>query len=165
MSVAKNRIVREVNPDSIFPDASKYVDVASAWNQGDLLIFDDTTNLIRPLALEAEGETILGVAICTVVAGKLKLPYVTDVDASQASGGIPGPRSGVIAKMVLKTGEAFSKGDLVYGDPSDPAVVSSTAGTKAIGCFVGQLDIGAATAGQEGEILLGHRFPGDTLVM
>jgi hypothetical protein len=164
MSSPKNRIVREISPGSLFPDASKYVTSTTDWNQGDLLMFDTATQLVKKLVAEADAATFLGIAISTVVDGKPASPYTTDVDASQATAGIPGPRHGVIAKMIAKTGDAFDRGDLVYADPATDANVVSSAGTKAIGVYVGNT-VAAAAAGQEIECSLGHRYPGDVLVV
>lgn len=158
----KNRIVRTVEKKTIFPSAKAVVGAASDWNQGDLLVFDDAANVIKKAAAEAEGATFLGIAEQSVVDGKLAAPYVTDVDASIAASEIPGPAFGVVAKLVLKTGDALAPGDLVYLDPASGAYHVQAAGTKAIGVYGGPT-IAAAAAGQEIEVLLGARHPGDTL--
>ena len=110
----KNRIVRSVQKGTLFASAKKLVDSTSDWNQGDLLIFDDTNNVIRKAATEAEGATFLGIAEQSVVDGKLLAPYSTDVDASIAASEIPGPAHGVVAKLVLKTGAALNTHRHVY---------------------------------------------------
>lgn len=157
-----NRIVREVSPATIFPSALKVVDSTSDWNQGDLLVFNDTTKKIVKPSAEAEGATFLGIAIQTVTDGKLPVPYVTDVDASRAISEIPGPQYGVVAKLVLKTGAALNPGDFVYLNPAAGAYHVQEAGTKAIGIYAGPV-IASAAAGQLIEVLLGHRHPGDSL--
>jgi hypothetical protein len=158
----KNRIVRSVSEKSIFPSAKEVVDATVSFAQGDLLVFDDTANLLKKPAAEAEGSTFLGIAIETVVDGKLASPYVTDVDAAQAVSELPGPSYGVIAKLVLKTGDALNPGDSVYLYPAGGTYHVQAAGTKAIGVYAGPA-IASAAAGQEIEVLLGCRHPGDVL--
>ena len=161
---ARNNITRSVNPGSIFEDALSVVSSAVSWNQGDLLRFDDTANLVKAIASDAEGSTFLGVAVNTVSLGKLLSPYTgTAVDAAQAVVPLAGPRYGVIVRLIAKTGDAFAPGDSVFATATDAQTVSS-AGTKAIGVYVGAT-IASATAGQEIEVRLGHRHPGDVLVM
>lgn len=157
-----NRIVRTVAKNTVFPSILKLVDSTSDWDQGDLLIFDDTTNKVRRPTLETEGNTFLGIAEQSVTDGKLAVPYSTDVDASRAISDIPGPAYGVVAKLVLKTGDALNPGDLVYLDPVSGTHHVQAAGTKAIGEYAGAA-ISSATAGQEIEVKLGARHPGDTL--
>lgn len=158
----KNRIVRTVAEKSIFESAKAVVSAAVSFDQGDLLVFDDTANLLKKPAAEAEGATFVGIARCTIASGKLASPYTTDVDGSQAITEIPGPAYGVIAKLVLKTGDALNPGDQVFLDPAAGTHHVQAAGTKAIGIYAGPA-IGAAVAGQEIEVLLGARHPGDTL--
>jgi hypothetical protein len=161
MSTPKNRITRSVAVNSLFASALKVISAAVSFNQGDLLVFDDTANLLKVPTAEAEGATFLGIAPVTVVSGKLKYPYTTDVDASSAIADVPGPVFGVVAKMLLKVGDVFAPGDAVYLSPADGAQVVSSAGTKSIGVFVGAGV--TAVAGSEGEVRIGCRHPGDTL--
>jgi hypothetical protein len=157
-----NKIVRDLGKKSVFPDATAEISSAVSFNQGDLLVFNDTTNLLKVPAAEAEGLTFLGIAEVTIVSGKLASPYVTDVDAAQAISSIPGPVYNVVADLVAKTGDAFNPGDLVYLDPATGTRGVSSTGTKAIGVYQGKA-IGSASAGQEIEVLLGTRFPADAL--
>lgn len=158
-----NRITRSVSPRSVFEAADFVTSTTADYNQGDLLIFDDTNNVIRKPTTEAECVTFLGIAIQSVVDGKVVSPYQgTAVDAAQGIASLPGPVYGVIAKLVAKTGDAFNPGDLVYGDPVSGAYHVQAAGTKAIGVYQGKV-IASAAAGQEIEVLLGTRFPGDAL--
>ena len=62
-----------------------------------------------------------GIAPATIEDGKLPVPYVTDVDASRAISAIPGPVAGVVAKLVLKTGDALAFGAPVYLDGASGA--------------------------------------------
>lgn len=160
----RNNITRSLSPSSVFPDALKVVDATISWNQGDLLFFDDTANLIKPLVLDADSVTSLGVAVNTVSLGKLLSPYQgTAVDAAAAIVPLAGPAYSVEVKLIAKTADAFSPGDQVFAAGIDAQTVSST-GTKGIGIYVGGV-IASASAGQEIIVRLGHRFPGDKLVM
>lgn len=162
MSTAKNRIVLDQERKSLFPDAKSVVTSAVSFNQGDLLVFDDTNNRLKVPALETEGSTFLGIAEVTVVSGKLKSPYVTDVDASAGASDVPGPVYSVVAKVIAKTADAFNPGDYVYLYPTGGAQYVSSAGTKPIGTYQGDV-VASATAGQEILVKLGCRHPGDAL--
>ena len=157
----KNRITRSVALKTIFPSAKNIVTGVS-YAQGDLLVFDDTANKLKLPAAESEGSTFVGIAGHTLVSGVLAQPYSTDVSASAAVSEIPGPDYGVVAKLVLKTGDAANPGDLIYLNPTAGTHHVSSAGTKAIGIYAGGV-IASASANQEIEVLLGCRHPGDTL--
>jgi len=160
MSTAKNRIVLDQERKSLFPDGTSVITSAVSFNQGDLLVFDDTNNRLKVPAAEAEGSTFVGIAIVTVVSGKLKSPYVTDVDASAGASGLPGPVYAVVAKLIAKTADAFNPGDPVYLYPAGGAQYVSSTGTKQIGVYQGDV-VASATAGQEILVKLGCRHPGD----
>lgn len=162
MSTPKNNIVRSVTPKSIFPSAQAVISAAVSFNQGDLLVFDDSANLLKVPSAESEGSTFLGVATETIVLGVLQHPYSTPVDASAAITDVPGPAYSVVAALVLKTGSSLSPGDLVYLDPSSGAQNVQPTGTKAIGIYQGKT-ISSSSAGQLVEVLLGCRHPGDAL--
>lgn len=162
--MGQNTIVRSVNPTSVFESAKSVIDATVDIEQGDLVVFDGTANLLKKAAAEAEGATFLGVMQVSIVDGKLKSPYSTDTLAAQSISDIPGPVCGVVAKCVAKTADAFAPGDLVYLDPATGTRGVTTTGTKAIGVYQGPA-IASAAAGQEVEIMLGHRFPGDVLVL
>jgi hypothetical protein len=152
---SKNRIVFSVRPGCVFPDAKKGIDSTISWNQGDILYFDDTNNLIKPIASDANGATVMGIAQQTIVNGKPVSPYQgTAVDAAQAIPALAGPQYGVVAKMLLKSGDSFNFGDLVYYG-GDAQTVSST-GTNSIGIYQGAAV--TASAGSEGEVLLINRL-------
>lgn len=160
-----NKIVRDLGKTSVFPDATNVVDATVSFKQGDLLVFNNVSKLLAVPALEAEGATFVGIAEVTVNSGKLATPYLgTAVDAAQAISSIPGPVANVVAKLVSKTGDAWAHGDAVYLDPATGTRGVSSAGTKAIGIYQGAT-IASASAGQEIEVHLGHRFPFDVLVM
>lgn len=157
-----NKIVRDLGKKSVFPSAQAVISSAVSFNQGDLIVFDNTANLLAVPALESEGLTFVGIAEVTIVSGKLASPHVTDVDASSAISDIPGPVYGVVAKLVCKTGDALAPGDLMYLDPATGRRGVTVAGTKAIGIYQGAV-VASAAAGQEIEVLLGTRFPADAL--
>jgi hypothetical protein len=158
----KNNITRSVAPKSIFPSARDVITSAVSFNQGDLLVFNDTSNILKVPSLETEGNTFLGVAPVTIVSGKLARPYSTDVDASAAISDIPGPVYGVICKLTLKTGDSINPGDLVYLDPATGTDGVTVSGTKSIGIYVGAA-ISSAAAGTKVEIHVGSRHPADSL--
>lgn len=157
-----NNIVRSVGPKSVFASAKSVISSASSIQQGALVIFDDTTNLIRIPATEAECATFVGVMTQTIVLGKIPTGYVTDVDASAAISDISGPAYGVEAKLTSKTGVAWAPGDLVYADPATGQDGVTSTGTKAIGVYQGGV-IASAVAGQQVVCLIGTRFPADAL--
>lgn len=159
-----NRITRSIRPGSVFESAQNVIDSTVSYNQGDLLVFDDTNNLVAKASAEADGATFLGIATETIVSGKLKRPVSTDVDASAAISDVPGPMFGVVAKLALKTGDSLSPGDLVYLYPTGGSYHIQASGTKAVGVYQGS----AVTGGPSDtptlvEVHLGHRFPGDSL--
>lgn len=159
-----NKIVKTIAPVAIFDDISSMLASTQTHDSSDFLIFDDTLNQVRKPTLEAEGATFLGVARADVVLGKLKPVYQgTDVDASVANGGVPGPIAGVEVKCVVKTGDSVAVGDLVYLDPATSARGITVSGTKAIG--VAMEAITGAAAGSEIRVHIGHRFPADALKM
>lgn len=157
-----NRIVRTVNQSSVFPDATKEILATSTFNQGDLLVWSPAGPELKVAAAETDGDTFCGIAIQSIVNGKLVSPYTTDVSASQGLSHIAGPVFGVVAKLQLKTGDSLNPGDLVYLDPATSAYAVQAAGTKAIGVYQGAAIAGAA-AGTMIEVLLGCRYPQDVL--
>lgn len=157
-----NKIIRSVNPVSVFPSARSQTDATVTYLQGDLLCL--LSGLIQKPSAEADGATFLGIASESITLGKLASPYSgTAVDSAQAITDIPGPVAGVVARVLLKSGDSLVAGGLVYLDPVTGSRNVQAAGTKAIGVYQGA----AVTAGAstEVEVLLGHRFPGDTLVV
>lgn len=163
---ARNNIVRTVNLGSIFEDATQLIDSTVSFNQGDLLYLDTSGHLIKPIgAVAANSQTFLGVAIVTVVSGKIKSPYTTDVDASLGKSAVPGPSYGVVANLTLKTGDSINPGDLVYPSfTDDQTVTSSSVSGVSIGVYQGKA-LSSVASGTTIDVLLGHRYPGNTLVM
>lgn len=159
----KNTIVRSVAPKSLFESAKAVIGSTTTYDQGDLLIFDDATNRIRRPTTEAECSTFCGIAINSLVNGKEVSPYNTDVVGSQSISDQPGPLYGVVARLVLKTGDSINPGDDVFHDPvTGFRGVTSTPGTKSIGLYQGPAIAGAA-AGTEIPVLIGCRAKNDSL--
>jgi hypothetical protein len=164
MSNGINNLVREVSPKSLFESAIDLIDATSTWLQGDLLIRDPATYLLRKPASEAECTDFCGIAVQTIVDGKAPSPVQgTMVDAAEGNDDIKGPVYGCIFSLILKTGDALNPGDVVYADPASGSRNVSATGTKAIGVYQGAA-IASATAGQEILVLVGARAPSDALI-
>ena len=151
-----NTVTRSIKEWSLFEDASNVIDSTISFEQGDLMYLD--SGLIRAQKVGDTGANFLGIAGDTVVSGLVKRPYSTDVDGSAAPNVVRGPRIGVYAKVISKTGDAWTPGDLVYPDPATSAAlgVSSTAGALvAIGIYTGKV-IASAAAGQVIDVLIGQ---------
>ena len=159
-TTARNNIVREVAPKSLFESAKAVLSSTNDWNQGDLLAFDTTNHVLYAVAATADAAYLCGVAAQSVVDGKVVSPYQgTAVDASVARADIKGPVFGVIASLVLKTGDAFNPGDKVYLTTTDAQTITSTdpGDHLQIGIFQGKA-VSSASAGQYGEVLVGARY-------
>lgn len=157
----KNTAVRGISK-SIFPDAKAFLTTTLDIAQGDLVVFDDTNNVLKLPSAESEGLTFLGAMPVTITDGHMPDVYVTAVDASVAITSIPGPQYGAVFKVVLKTGDTIAPGDLVYLDPGTGTRGVTVSGTKAIGVYQGKA-LTTVAAGTEIEVLLGARFPADAL--
>jgi hypothetical protein len=155
-----NKIVRSVAPKSLFESAQALVDSTISWNQGDLIYLDTTNHLLKVVTAETQSANFMGVARVTIVSGKIASPYNTDVVASQSIADVPGPQVGVVAKLVLKTGDSLAPGQQVGLYPAaGTRGVSSTITTNAVGVYQGPT-IASATAGQEIEVYLGRALIG-----
>ncbi len=162
MSTPTNRVLVSVAPRTIFNDATNQTDSTVSYNQGDLLVF--RLGLVQKAAIEGDASTFLGIAPVTVISGKLQSPYQGLATTSRESpNGIPGPVCGVIATLILKSGDALAVGAPVYADPSDGPefVQSATSGTKIIGVYQGAAITGDGI--KSVDVLLGSRYPADTL--
>lgn len=145
-TVAKNNIVRSVNPYSVFESAKALVTSAVSFNQGDLIIIDTTNHILATAGTNTDGGVFLGVATQTIVSGVVKGPYQgTAVDASVGISDIRGPVAGVIVNLKLKSGDAFVPGCDVYACSVDAQTVTSTAGVG--GLSLGKFQDAAITAG------------------
>ena len=150
------------NQMQIFPNIKNLVDATVSFAQGDLLIYDATNKLVRKPASEGECSTLVGIASFDAASGKPLSAFQTAVDGSVGTPALNGPIYNVVAKMILTTGSTLNAGALVYSNPTVGAQVVATSGTKAIGIYQGASIAGSA-AGQTVEILIGARYPGDTL--
>lgn len=158
----KNTENKEIRPGTIFPDLKNATPTWVSYNQGDLLIFDNTSSCVRAPSTEAECATFLGIAQVDIVAGFPRSPYSTQVDASVGLSSLMGPLYGNTFNMILQTGTTISFGAAIYASPtavgSEPNNMVSATGTYQIGIFQGKA-ITASTAGQVIEVLIGRRGP------
>lgn len=159
----KNRITRTDNLSSVFADIKGMVGT-NTFDQGDLLFLDTSAHQVKRLTAETDSVTFLGISQCSIVSGKVADPIQgTAVDAAQGVPSLPGPVFGVVAKLVAKTGDAFTLGADIYADPASGnyhVMAAGGMGAKIIGKYVGQTAISSATAGQLIEVLLGARVDG-----
>jgi hypothetical protein len=151
--MTKNRITREAYGYSIFESARHLVNSTVNFDQGDLMYLD--SGLLAKQAVGATGANFLGIATVKVVAGKYAPIYPTDTNAAISASDVPGPRTNVIAKLPVKSGDALTPGDKVYPDPASGAYhVTTTAGSLvAIGVYQGPI-VASATSGLEIEVFL-----------
>lgn len=166
-STPKNRIVRTIALSAVFEDATALVTSSTSWNQGDLLVYDDSTYVIRTATSGGESSDsalFLGIAVNTVASGALVGPYTgLATTARTAIGYMAGPVYGVEAALPLANGDTLVPGNLVYMKPSVSPQTVSASGTKAIGVYNGPAITGDGTLTVN--VRLGHRFPADTLVL
>lgn len=159
----KNTEVKIIAPKQIMPDAKPVVSSATNFAQGDILILDTSTHLLRAPTAEGECSACMGIAAIDVSNGKPLSPYTgTAVDAAAAVPALDGPIYGNTFKMLAKGSDAFNPGDMVYAYIAGGTRYVSSSGTKAIGVYQGAA-IASAVAGQEIECLIGARFPNDAL--
>jgi hypothetical protein len=157
MSTPKNNIVREVAPKSLFESAFPVLSSAVTYNQGDLIAFNTGTSVLK-VAGTGDIDNLLGIARQTVINGVTKSPYQgTAVDASQAIEDVAGPVYGIVARMVLKSGDSFTPGAKVYltADPQTITVTDPGSG-KNCGLFQGRAV--TAGSGSTGDVLIGARY-------
>lgn len=160
-----NTILKEVATKQIFPNIKDLVSTAISFSQGDHLIFDASTHLVRAPTAETEASTYLGIAALNIVSGVPVGPYagLTAVNAAQAIPAMNGPTYGDVVKFTLFTGDSINPGDQVFVKivAGNNQVVSIT-GTKAIGIYQGAA-IASAAAGTQIAVLTGARYSNDTL--
>lgn len=164
MGIGKNTVRRVIATKMIFPDIKGLLASSADIDAGDLVVFDDATNRVVKPAAETEAATFLGVMPISIRSGKMVGPYtgLTDVDAAVAAGAMLGPQYGDVHACILKSGDTLAPGDRVYLDPTVGPRVVAAAGTKSVGVYQGN----AAVTGDgtlEIEVLMGSRFPNDTL--
>lgn len=149
-------ITKEILKESRFEDCFDLVASTTDIATGDLVHYDAANNLIAAQGAADDGSTFLGIQEVAIVDGTQKGVYGSGMtDGSEPKLHVLGPVHGVIAKLVLKTGDALDAGAKVYPDgASGTRHVTSVAGALvAIGIYQGPT-IAAATAGQEIEVLL-----------
>jgi hypothetical protein len=155
-----NTIARKIGTKTRFVDISAKIDSTVSFNQGDLLVWDNTNKLVVKAAAEADGATFLGIAPVTIVDGNYPPIYNSDVVAGVPA--IPGPEYGDVHRVMLKAGDAVVEGQTLFLDPASGGRFVQTAGTKAVGIYQGKA-LTAAVGGTEIEMLVGARWPNDTL--
>ncbi len=156
-TTATNRVFREVAVNSLFMSAKNAISTAVSWNQGDLLYLDTSAHLIKVVAASGNAATCLGIAVNTVISGKLQGPYqgLTATTAAEAIADLAGPVFGVEALLILKTSDAFVTGGKVYlAETTNAQTVTST--DPGDGNFIGiYVDVAkTAAAGDQGVIRL-----------
>lgn len=162
MAQSKNRIIRSIAPKSLFEEAAPAISTAVTFNQGDLLYFDTSAKVIKRLTSEGNAATFVGISRIGVTLGVPNGPYQgLASQPSAAQGAIPGPQYGIVAALILKSGDALAVGSDVYADPSTGNFHVQAAGTKAIGLYQGKAVTGDGVAAVE--VLLGARYSNDSL--
>lgn len=157
VTTAQNNIVRKVNEKSLFESALPVLSTSSTFNQGDLIAFDATNNIINAVTGSGSGANILGVARTTVVNGIMPSPIQgTAVDASQAIEDMAGPAYGVVAYFSATVGDNWTPGQKAYIGANAQTVTSAVTGSS-IGIYQGK-SITSAASGTTVNILVGARF-------
>jgi hypothetical protein len=149
----KNTITRSVAPKSVFESAIALIDNTISFDQGDLLYLDTTAHLIKKMSSDTQSANCLGVAIVSVASGVLVGPYQGLTDVTPAVSDVPGPLSGVIAKLLLKSGDVITPGAPVYYD-SGTRGVTVTPSTSTVKLAIYQGKGLTAVAGTEIECLI-----------
>jgi len=143
-----NFIVREIAPQAIFESILDLLDTADSFEQGDHLAL--VGGKVQNLTAVGDTATYLGISRVTVVSGKIKQPYTTDVDASQGVLSVAGPQYGVEALFEAKAADAFNPGDLVSVDGANltrGVTITIASASAGIGFYNGPA-IASAAAGQ-----------------
>jgi hypothetical protein len=152
-----NNIVRWVDGKSLFESALPVLSTAVTYNQGDLISFDATNNILKPVTGNGDSTFICGAARQTVASGKVASPYTTAVDASQAIEDLAGPVYGVVVSLKLTAGVDYTPGLPVYLTTTDAQTVTSAPGGSSVGIYQGRA-ITSAAAGLYGDVLIGARY-------
>lgn len=153
-----NNIIRWVDGKSLFESAIPVLSSAVTYNQGDLISYDASNNILKPVTGNGDSTFILGVARQTIVSGKAKSPYQgTAVDSSEGFSDFAGPVYGVVASLKLASGQDYIPGLPVYLTSTDAQTVTSSSGGSSIGIYQGRAITSAAT-GLSGDVLVGARY-------
>lgn len=159
-----NTEVKIIAPKQILPDIRGMVGNASTWAQGDLLMFDTSAHVVRPLANEGEAASLLGIAQQDAASGVPVGPYGSLAGgANVKSIALNGPIYGNTYTMIVKTGNSIALGAAVFSSPADGPQVIAATGTVAIGVYVGHVAISSAAAGTKAEVLIGAQYPNTVL--
>jgi hypothetical protein len=161
-----NSLRRKIGTKTEFADVSgALTPSALSYNEGDFLVYDTTNHCLKLPTLETDGQYVLGVAPITVVNGKPKPVYTTDVDASVAAPAMEGPEYGDIHAVNLKAGDVAAPGVTLYLDPTTLPIGRnvSVTGTKPVGVYTGTATVTAAAGGTEIEMLVGCAWPTGTI--
>ena len=166
-SYGKDPIFRRVNRNTLSADISAAIGASTTFNAGDFLTFNGTTQTFGPFAGESDSVNLAGVAVASVVNGKMVSAYTTDVDSSVGYPSIPGPEFGDEVFATLKAGDSVTPGSaLYYNTGATPKNgVTVTAGTKIIGYYFGPALTGAPSTGTVIPIKLGCRFVNSGLLI
>jgi hypothetical protein len=158
MSVANNNLIREVNPGrSLFASLKPVLSTSCNWNQGDILAYDATNNIVNAVTGTGSSANVVGVAVNTIVSGVMPSPYQgTAVDASAAIEDAAGPLFGNVFSMALKTGDSWVPGQKAYLT-SDPQTLTSAVTGNAVGIFQGAA-VTSAASGTYGDFLMGAAY-------
>lgn len=159
MSIARNNLIRQIAPKSLFESMVPVLSSASGctWNQGDILCMDANVKYLRPVTGSGDSTIVVGCALVSITNGVKPSPYQgTAVDASAAIEDEGGPMYGSVFQMTLATGAAFVPGAAVYLT-SDPQTVTSVSAGSSVGIFQGR-SVASAASGQLGDVLIGARF-------
>lgn len=161
-TTAYNNIIRGgAQGRSIFPSLLPVISTSVSFNQGDLLTFNTSTNVVQA-AVTGQSDKLLGVAINTIVLGIPKSPYQgTAVDASEGLSDMGGPLYSVVATLILDTGSTLVPGQKVYVSNTDAQHVTPTqpGSDTACGVYSGsQGSLSGSAAGQKVDILIGATY-------
>lgn len=162
-----DRIVFGDSGRSLFNTGKSAVTSSSNWYQGDLIYFDTSNHILNVVAATGNAATFVGIADNTVQSGKLVGPYtgLTLTNSAEVTPGFVGPKFGVVANMILNTGDNFVIGGKVYltdTQSSQTVTITDPSDHNYIGIFVGPSAVSSAAAGQQGWCLLGARYPNAT---
>lgn len=139
-----NKVARRVARNTIIADIIAFIGASSTWNQGDLLIFNTSLNIVAKAAVQSDGANFLGVSPISIVNGKMPSSYTSDTDASQNPASMPGPEFGDEYFVTLKAGDSVVPGSALYLAPLTGAQVVSVTGNKQVGVYIGPALVAAA---------------------
>jgi hypothetical protein len=159
MGLKTNTVKKDISKKSLIENMSPLVGSSTSITQGDWVVQDSSTHLLRSATTGDLGGSCLGIAAQTIVNGKPVQPIQgTDVDASVGTPALEGPIYGITATFTLKTGDSLGLLAPVYLDGADGAqYVTATQPSSgiAVGIYQGPA-ISSAAAGTQVEVLVGQ---------